>query len=175
MAELLLPPVDPFLDTARLKGLVRVELHRDGELLDCEIVRNLITQVGDQVYGELGAGIAAAPGAPTGMRLGSGVTAAAKTGAGAAIGTYISGSAQALDAEPGSALNGSSRRITYVVTWAAGTATNGAITEVALTNIAITDAAGSAADTVARAVFTAKDKQADDTLTVTWTHDLLGA
>jgi len=116
-------------------------------------------------------------GAVTGMRLGTGTTAAAKTGAGAAIVTYLTASQQALDATfPTSALNGSSRRIQYKVTWAAGTATNSAITESVITNeTPLSNAAGAAADTIARVVFTAINKGALDTLTNTWSHDLLGA
>lgn len=116
-------------------------------------------------------------GAVTGMRLGTGTTAAAKTGAGAAIVTTISASQQALDGGfPTSALNGSSRRIQYKVTWAAGTATNAAIAESVITNeTPLTNVAGVAADTIARVTFTAINKAAGDTLTNTWSHDLLGA
>jgi hypothetical protein len=116
-------------------------------------------------------------GAATGMRLGTGGTAAAKTGAGAAIVTYITASHQALDATfPQSSLNGASRRIQYKVTWAAGTATNAAITESVLTNeTPLSNVAGAAADTLSRVTFTAINKAAGDTLTNTWSHDLLGA
>lgn len=138
--------------------------------------KNLITQVGDQVYGERGAGVGSLP-APTGMRLGTGSTAAAKTGAGAAIVTYVSGSSKAFTTGTASSLNGNSRRITYVTQWAAGEATSSGIREVVVTNEAsVTNVAGTAANTTARAVFGAAiDKQAGDTLTVTWHHDLLGA
>lgn len=144
---------------------------------------NLVTQTGDQYYGDAGAGLHASgnvtdPNPVTGMRLGTGATAAAKTGAGAAIVTYISGSNIAIDAGfPTSGLNGSSRRITWQTVWNPGVATNAAIAEAVITNeVGLTDVAGTAGNTISRTVFGATiDKQAGDTLTVTWYHDLLGA
>jgi hypothetical protein len=60
--------------------------------------------------------------------------------------------------------------------WAAGDSTNSAITESVITNEnPLTDVAGTAANTISRVVFTAVDKGAPDTLTITWSHDLLGA
>jgi hypothetical protein len=113
----------------------------------------------------------------TGMRLGTGVTAAAKTGAGAAIVTYITASQQPLvGGFPTSSIPGSARRIQYQSLWGAGVATNSAITEAVITNeTPLSNVAGVAADTISRVVFTAKDKQAADTLTITWNHDILGA
>jgi hypothetical protein len=113
----------------------------------------------------------------TGMRLGTGTTAAAKTGAGAAIVTYLTASQLAIAGGfPTSSLNGASRRIQYQVLWGAGVATNAAITEAVITNeTPLTNAGGSAADTISRVVFTAIDKAAGDSLTITWSHDLLGA
>lgn len=160
-----------------LAGLMTVELFdRFGELKQAEVVKNLITQVGDQAYAERGAGIMTL-GAPTGIRLGTGTTATAKTGAGAAMVTYVAGSSIAFDATyPQSALNGSARRITYRCTWAAGVATAMGIAEAVITNIAIADVAGAAANTVARALLSsAVNKEASDSLVVTWTHDAEGA
>lgn len=162
----------------RLRGLVAISLiSAEGDLLDYEEVENLITQVGDQYYGERATGIASPPAQVTGMHLGTGTTAAAKTGAGATDVTYLSGSNIAIDATyPQSSLSGASRRITWRTTWAAGVATNAAITEVSLVNKTIaTDAAAVASETISRAVFSAKAKAAADSLVVTWTHDLLGA
>ena len=139
---------------------------------------NLITQVGDEYYGERAAGIASPPDQVTGMRLGTGSTAPAKTGAGAAIVTYVSGSNVAIDGGfPTSALQGSARRITWESSWGAGVATANGIAEVVLTNeTPLTNVAGAAANTIARALLSPTvDKAADDTLTVTWHHDLLGA
>jgi len=138
-----------------------------------------VTQVGDQYYGERAAGIASPPAQITGMKLGTGSTAVAKTGAGAALVTYLSGSNKALDGGfPTSALNGSSRRIQWKRTYAAGEATTAsAITEAVLVNDTIaTDATSTAANTISRVLITGVgSKGASDTLTVTWNHDLLGA
>lgn len=163
-------------DSSELKGRVVLELRdENGKLKQTVETKNLITQVGDQMYGENGAGIGSPPATPTGMRFGSSSTAAAKTGAGAAIGTYVSGSAKAFTTTTASSLSGSSRRITYVCALDPGEGT-GTIRELVITNIAIADVAGAEADTIARAVLPADvPKQASDTLTATWTHDLLGA
>lgn len=163
-----------------IRGTVTAELRGpDGTLKGYCKTHNLVTQVGDQVYGERGAGVSGAAAAPTGMRLGTGSTAVAKTGAGAALVTRLTDGNQAFDATyPSSALNGSSRRITYRVTYAAGKATTAsAITEVVIVNDTIgTDTATAASGTIARALITGVgSKGASDTLTITWTHDLLGA
>lgn len=137
---------------------------------------NLITDRGDEFYAKLGIGTA--QDAVSGMRLGTGTTAVAKNGAGAAIVTYVTGSAKALDtkaaATKGAALGW---RVEYVASWAAGVATATGISEVVITNQAILgDVAGTAADTISRALLSPTvNKGADDTLTVTWNHDFLGA
>lgn len=160
-----------------IRGVVELVLRRADGTVERQVVENLVTEVGDQYYGERASGVASPPDQVTGMRLGTGTTAAAKTGAGAAIVTYITGSSIAIDAGfPTSALEGSSRRIQWQTTWAAGVATNTAITEAVITNeTPLSDVAGAAADTISRVTFTAVDKGADDTLTITWSHDLLGA
>lgn len=148
-----------------------------GDLLHSEF-KNLVTQVGDEYYGERAAGIASPPAQVTGMQLGTGTTAVAKTGAGAAVVTYVSGSNVAIDGGfPTSALQGSSRRIQWKTTWAAGVATSNGIAEVVLINQSIaTDAGAAAADTIARALLSPTvNKGASDTLAITWNHDLLGA
>jgi hypothetical protein len=139
---------------------------------------NLVTQVGDQYYGERASGIGSPPAQVSGMRLGTGVTAVAKTGAGAAIVTYVTGSHVAIDATwPQSSLNASSRRIQWKTTWNAGVATASNIAEAVVTNeTPLTDVAGTAANTIARALLAPTvNKGASDTLAVTWNHDLLGA
>jgi hypothetical protein len=151
-----------------------------GEVKQEGAFANLVTQVGDQYYGERASGIASPPAQVSGMRLGTGgETAAAKTGAGAAIVTYITGSSIAITGGfPTSALNGSSRRIQWQTLWAAGVATATGIDEWVITNEAtLTNVAGTAANTVSRAVDTGNpvNKGASDTLTITWNHDLLGA
>lgn len=168
-------------DGAPLSGWVEATLrdHR-GRVKLHVVTRNIITEVGDQYYGDAGAGLHASgnvadPNPVSGMRLGTGTTTPAKTGAGAAIVTYISGSAKAIDSGfPTSALNSGKRRITWETTWAAGEATNSAIAEVVITNESpLSDVAGSASDTISRALLSPTvDKQAGDTLTVTWHHDI---
>lgn len=166
-------------DDLRVAGWLDVELVDENGLSKARFtVENLITQVGDQYYGERAAGIGSPPAQVTGMRLGTGDTAPAKTGAGAAIVTYVSGSNQEIEGGfPASALEGSARRISWQSIWAAGDATSDDISEVVLTNEAgLTDVAGTAANTVARALLSPPvDKGAGDTLTITWHHDLLGA
>jgi hypothetical protein len=112
------------------------------------------------------------------MRLGTGSTAAAKTGAGAAIDTYLSGSNAAITSGyPTSSLVSGARRITWRAEWAAGTATHAAITEAVITNESpLTNVAGTAANTIARALFSsAINKAAGEALLVDWWHDLAGA
>jgi hypothetical protein len=168
------------IDNAVFDGLIVAELFNDrGELLSrCE-VPNLITNVGDQMYAERGAGIASPPAIPTGMRIGTGTTAVAKSGAGAAIVTKVTAGNLAFDATyPTSALSGSSRVITYKCTYGAGVGTTASpIAEAVIVNDAIaTDTATAAANTVARALLTGLgSKGATDTLTLTWTHTLSGS
>lgn len=136
---------------------------------------NLVTQVGDQYYGERAAGIASPPDQVTGMRLGTGTTTPAKTGAGAAIVTYVSGSNVAIEAGyPASSLEGTARRIAWQAVWDPGVATQSGIAEVVLTNeTPLTDVTGSAANTIARALLSPTvNKAAGDTLTITWNHDI---
>jgi hypothetical protein len=139
---------------------------------------NLVTQIGDELYGERGAGIASPPALPTGMKLGTGSTVAAKTGVGAALVTYLTNSHQAFDTGfPASSLFGALRRITYVAIFAPGKATSaGPITEAVIVNEALADATSAAAATISRAILVGiGSKSAGETLTVTWVHDLMGA
>lgn len=155
-------------------------IRRPGKLLLAQEVffDNLVTQVGDQYYGERAAGIASPPGQVTGMRLGTGSTAVAKTGAGAAIVTYTTASQVAISGSfPTSSIPSSARRIQWQALWSAGTATASGLNEVVITNESpLTNVAGTAANTIARALLSpVVNKGASDTLTVTWNHDLLGA
>lgn len=158
---------------ARGHGTVEV-FGPNGELKERVPFANLITQVGEQAYGERGAGVGSLA-APTGMQLGTGTATAAKTGAGAAIGTYVTGSAQAFDSTyPQSQIPGTVRRIIYRVTWAAGTATATSISEVAIINQSVaTNSGAPASNTIARAALSpAINKGASDSLTITWNHDI---
>lgn len=138
---------------------------------------NLVTEVGDQYYGDRAAGIGAIA-AITGMQLGTGTTAVAKTGAGAAIVTLVASSLVALTGGfPTSSKPSTARRIQYQVLWAAGVATATGIAEVVLTNQSTgTQTVAPAANVMSRALLSpVVNKGAADTLTVTWNHDLLGA
>lgn len=152
-------------------GVVQV-IGADGTVKQEIPFDNVITEVGDQRYGEAGAGLGAPPAAPTGMQLGTGTTAPAKTGVGSAIVTYIAGSAKAFDSTPASALDTGVRQITYVTTWAAGEATADGISEVVVMNQAVaTDAAAPAANTLSRALLSPTvNKAAGDSLAVTYRH-----
>jgi hypothetical protein len=112
------------------------------------------------------------------MKLGTGSTAVAKSGAGAALVTYLTNSHQAMDATyPQTSGTSGGRVVTYKVTYAAGKATSAsAITEAVLVLDFLADATSTAANTIARVLLSGiGSKGASDTLTVTWTHTLLGA
>ena len=148
---------------------------------------NLVTDKGDQYYGEraaagiAGSPLSSGPNQVTGMKLGTSSTAVAKTGAGAALVGYLAASQQALvsgfptSSQPGGA--GTARQIQWQSLWAAGVATTGsAITEVVMVIDTLADATSTAANTICRALLTGiSSKGASDTLTVTWNHNLLGA
>lgn len=168
-------------DVVRIAGVTPAGYNGDWAIIAVPSTTTFTIYVGTA----LGAGsafgtatsLASLPG-ESGMRLGTGTTAVAKTGAGAAIVTYVSGSNVAIDGGfPTSALSGSSRRIQYKTTWGAGVATASGIAEVVLTfEQPLTDVAGTAANTVSRALLSpVVNKGASDTLAVTWNHDLLGA
>lgn len=156
---------------------------RDGRVLDLEPFANRITTAGDEYYARRGAaGIGtpniAQPTLMSGMKLGTGTTAASKSGAGAALVTYKTGSNAAFDTtHPTVAAVGGDTgwNIVYKTTWAAGTATDAALTEAVIVNDSATNATSTAANTLSRVVFTAKNKTVDDTLAITWTHTFLGA
>lgn len=144
---------------------------------------NLVTDKGDQYYGDAGAGLHANatvtdPNPVKGMNLSQQTTVAAKSGAGSYIVTGITGSGLAIDGSfPTSTSPAAARRITWETTWGAGVATDSNINSASICNPvgAIADS-NAEADTISYVVFGAAiDKQAGDTLTVTWYHDLLGA
>lgn len=176
-------PAGP-VDGGIVEGFYRIEVFGpDGTLKDSREGHNLITDAGDLYYaGKAIAAIspanASAPTAMSGMKLGTGTTAVAKAGAGGALVTYLSGSNAAFDATyPQTSNLGAGLGVTavYKTTWGAGVATNSAITEAVIVNDAGTNATTSAANTASRIVFTAIDKQAADTLAITWSHKFLGA
>lgn len=157
----------------------------DGQLKEITPFSNLITDVGDMYYAQKCiVGISPANGtAPTAMahmKLGTGTTAAAKSGAGAAMVTNIASSSQVFDTTggpyPTTANLGAGLGVNcvYKTTWAPGSATNSAITEAVISSDTTTGG-GSAANTICRATFAAQNKQAADTLALTWNHKNLGA
>lgn len=165
-------------DRASIRGSLHVVLTGpDGEIKYDKQIDNLVTRVGDQMYGEQAANVGGAVARATGMQLGTGATAPAKTGAGSAIVTLVASSLVALTGTPTSGLSGTARRITYTVTWAAGTATANGLAEVVLVNQSTgTQTAAPEAATLARALLSPTvNKAAGDSLTIDWQHDLLGA
>jgi hypothetical protein len=142
---------------------------------------NLITDAGDlYAAGKVITGISPAnPSAPTaasGMKLGTGSTAASKTDAGCV--TYETGSNNPFDASFPATVNlGSTLGVNaqYKTTWAAGDVTEAALREVIIVNDAGTDADSTAANTYSRAVYSNIDKQAADSLAITWNWKYLGA
>jgi hypothetical protein len=167
-----------------LVGFGVVELRdRRGLLIEAQPFANLITDAGDLYYATRGIA-AVSPATPAdatkvnGMKLGTGTTAAAKNGAGAALVTYLTASNVVFDATFPSTSNlgaGLGVQAVYKTTWAAGTATNTAITEAAIVNDQATNATTTAANSISRVVFTAVNKGASDTLAITWNHKFLGA
>jgi len=162
-------------DHGGIFGEVVAELRGpDGELKARSVTHTLITSVGDQYYAGRAALPSSLPAQVTGFKLGTGSTAPAKSGAGAALVTYLSNSHQADDGGFPTAAAGV---VTHKVTYAAGKATTASpITEVVLVTDTLADATSTAANTISRALLSGiGSKGASDTLTVTWTHTLLGA
>lgn len=165
-------------EATAIKGRITWQLTApDGSLIREGEVDNLVTAIGDRMYAERGAGVSGAPAVPTGMKLGTGGGATAKTGTGSSLTTYLSDSHQGFDSGfPAASTPTSARRITYKVTWGPGKATTtSAITEVVIVNETLADATSASSATIARALLSGvASKGAGETLTVTWTHDLLG-
>lgn len=146
---------------------------------------NLVTTAGDEYYSQMAiAGVspasAATPTKASGMKLGTGTTTPSKSGSGAALGTYLSGSNAAFDSSfpATAAVTGTDAgwKATYQTTWAAGTATNSAISEVVIVNDSGTDATSTAANTYSRVLFSpTADKGSTQALTVVWNHVFLGS
>jgi hypothetical protein len=158
-------------------------LDGDGRLKLIVPFGNLITDAGDAyIAAKTIVGIApASPSAPTaanGMKLGTGATAVAKSGAGGALVTYLTASNVAFDASYPQTANlgaGLGVNAVYKTTWAAGVATNSAITEVAIVNDQASNLTSSAANTYSRALPSSINKGASDSLAITWNWKSLGA
>ena len=159
-------------------GNVIVELFGpDGALKDHRIGNNLVTDYGDEMVGERMYDDTFE--IITGMKLGTGATAASKAGAGGTLVTYEAGSQEALDAVPVGVDKGAGLgwRAPFICTWIAGDVIEAALAEVVLTNeTPLTDVNSALTDVIARFVFGSTiDKQAGDSLVVTWNVDFLGA
>ena len=149
----------------------------DGNLITKGFTKNLVTNTGDQYYAGRAALSSGLPKQVTGWRLGTGSTTPAKAGAGAAIVTYLAGSNKANDGGFPTVVAGV---VTWKRTYAPGEATSGSpITEAVLNTDTIANdnsATATAAETIARALISGvASKAAGDTLTLTWTHTILGA
>lgn len=152
----------------------------EGQLKELAVFSNLVTKIGDEYYAERAAGISSPPAQVTGMKLGTGTTAVAKSGAGAAIVTYVTSitASKAITATwPQSTLDVPGCQIQWKSDWATGEATQNGLAEVVLSNqTSLADTAGTAADTIARALLSSVvNKGSGDTLAIIWNHVLLGA
>lgn len=160
-------------------------LDERGRVKDQVEFTNLITTAGDQYYAQkaivgIAPASASAPSAVTGMKLGTGTTAVTKSGTAAALITYLTASNVAFVTgyPQAAAYTGSDTgwTATYQCSWAAGVATSASINECVIVNDSGTNATSTAANTISRVVFTSTiSKASTDTLTVTWSHRLLGA
>lgn len=138
-----------------IRGAVRVEVFGpDGKLKDYREKRNLIVTVGkNSITDQLLASPAVAK--PTHMAVGTGTVAPAAGDT--ALGTE-------LDRNALTSKTRSTNVLTMVGDWAAGDATNSAITEAGVFN------AATAGDMYSRATFTAINKTSSDSLKCTWTY-----
>ena len=143
-------------DKLKLRGDVALVLKdKDGNIKDSREIHNLVVSTGLTFICSRMAGTSA--GVMSHMALGSGTTAAA---AGQTDLVSILGSREALDST-----SASSNTVTYVSSFEAGEGT-GAVTEAGIFN-------GSSGSTMlCRTVFPAVNKQADDTMSVTWSINL---
>lgn len=125
----------------------------DGEIKDEQRVRNLVVDAGENHIADQ---LSSSPGqgAMSHMAIGTGSTAAA-------FGDTTLGAET--DRNALTSRTDSVNVVTYVGTWAAGDGTNSALREAGIFN------AASNGTMLARAVYSNIDKQAGDTLTITWT------
>ena len=140
-------------DSLKLKGRVGIVLKdKDGKVKETREIDNLVVDAGlDFIASRMKDATATAM---THMALGSGSTAAAAGDT--ALGSQL-GSREALDST-----TVTNNAVAYVASFEAGDAT-GAVTEAGLFN------ASSGGTMLCRTVFGSVAKQADDSMTVTWT------
>jgi len=143
-------------DKLKLRGDVALVLKdKDGNVKDSREIHNLVVSTGLTFICSRMAGTSA--GVMSHMALGSGTTAVSASQTDL---VSILGSREALDST-----SASSNTITYVSSFEAGEGT-GAVTEAGIFN------ASSSGTMLCRTVFPAVNKQADDTMSVTWTITL---
>jgi len=143
-------------DDLKLRGDVAIVLKdKDGNVKDSREIHNLVVSSGLTFICSRMAGTSA--GVMSHMALGSGTTAASASQTDL---VSILGSREALDST-----SASSNTITYVSSFEAGEGT-GAVTEAGIFN------ASSSGTMLCRTVFPVVNKQADDTMSVTWTITL---
>jgi hypothetical protein len=143
-------------ENLKLRGDVALVLKdKNGNVKEKREINNLIVSAGLTFICSRMAGASA--NVMSHMALGSGTTAAA---AGQTDLVSILGSREALDSS-----TASSNTITYVSSFEAGEGT-GAVTEAGIFN------AASGGDMLCRTVFSVVNKEADDTMSVTWTITL---
>jgi hypothetical protein len=143
-------------DDLKLRGDVAIVLKdKDGKVKESREINNLVVSAGLTYICSRMADASA--GVMSHMALGSGTTAAA---AGDTDLESILGSREALDST-----TASSNTITYVSSFEAGEGT-GAVTEAGIFN------AATSGTMLCRTVFAVVNKQADDTMSVTWTITL---
>lgn len=146
-------------DKLRLVANVHVELFGpDGELKDERRVHNLVVDTGEAHIADQ---LSSAPGQAvmSHMAIGTGSTAAA--GGDTTLGAETDRNALTSRTDAGAV-------VTYVGNWAAGDGTNAALREAGIFN------AAAAGTMLARVVYANIDKQAADTLQITWTLTFAG-
>lgn len=141
-------------DKLAIRGLVAIELFdADGNLKQREVTDNLVVTAGkNHIADQLKSSPAQA--AASHMAVGTGTTAPA------AGDTTLQ---TELDRNALTSRTAATNVVTYVGDWAAGDATNAALSEAGIFN------AASVGTMLARATFTAIPKGASDTLKITWT------
>ncbi len=143
-------------DDLKLRGDVAIVLKdKDGNIKDSREINNLVVSAGLEFICSRMAGASAS--VMSHMALGSGTTAAS---AGQTDLVSVLGSREALDSS-----TASSNTVTYVSSFEAGEGT-GAVTEAGVFN------ASSSGTMLCRTVFSVVNKEADDTMSVTWTITL---
>lgn len=143
-----------FNDSVKITGLVHIQLFDEhGRLKAEEITDNLVVTTGKNHIADQ---LSSSPGGAAMSHMAVGTGAVAPAAGDTALGAEI-------DRNALTSRTDATNVVTYVGDWAAGDATNSAITEAGIFN------AASAGTMLARATFTAKDKGANDTLKITWT------